>query len=120
MPINMFFVVKNHWEPYFTDNLVFVFSSPKSHSIPTSGLIVSTLCPYLITIKITIKKIHTLMTWNPTSRLFILFSLHQFNFGKFNVLGVQAFILTIVLSEDHYIKQLTFGELGTLDSCHIP
>jgi hypothetical protein len=21
MPINMFFIVKNHWEPYFTDNL---------------------------------------------------------------------------------------------------
>jgi hypothetical protein len=20
MPINMFFIVKNHWEPYFTDN----------------------------------------------------------------------------------------------------
>jgi hypothetical protein len=22
MPINMFFIVKNHWQPYFTDNLV--------------------------------------------------------------------------------------------------
>jgi hypothetical protein len=21
MPINMFFIVKNHWEPYFTDSL---------------------------------------------------------------------------------------------------
>jgi hypothetical protein len=21
MPINMFFIVKNHWEPYFMDNL---------------------------------------------------------------------------------------------------
>jgi hypothetical protein len=21
MPINIFFIVKNHWEPYFTDNL---------------------------------------------------------------------------------------------------
>jgi hypothetical protein len=20
MPINMFFIVKNHWQPYFTDN----------------------------------------------------------------------------------------------------
>jgi hypothetical protein len=24
MPINMFFIVKNHWKPYFTDNLPYL------------------------------------------------------------------------------------------------
>jgi hypothetical protein len=37
MPLNMFFIVKNHWAPYFTDNPRIIFGMGEGSRISLKG-----------------------------------------------------------------------------------